>query len=387
MFWRKAMNKKSSLGKGIILTIYIALKPLYLRASGSMQISDCFLMLALVYLIGTYKGVIVFPKGTGSVSKLLIGMLIYQLLINGVWSIILGQNLMKPCLYYMFNFLAFVICLMIGDEIGQNKLKKAMLKGCLFASIVTGVGLVIGNVSGRATAFFNNPNQLGYIGLIIISILVLCVEEASRYEYGVILFLSIWMIIASASKAAFIAAVVLYILFIIFRNKNSNPNSMIKKIIALVLVGSILYIFFFSESQFIISNKNIIFMRNRLFNMANENDSDLGSGRGYDRIAEMGLHFLWGMGEGAYNRFDTMRGVEVHSTFASLMVSYGLIGFIGYMMFFKLCMGRRNLFWKNAILLSGVFLYSISHNGIRNTLLWIIMAVMLLESIEKGTCD
>ena len=106
---------------------------------------------------------------------------------------------------------------------------------------------------------------------------------------------------------------------------------------------------------------------------------DLGSGRGYSRIWEIGVHFLWGVGEGAYNRFQTMKGMEIHSTFASLLVSYGLTGLIGYaLIFFRGIVYRGNAI-RNLIVFSGVLLYQVTHNGIRNTLLWLFLALFILH--------
>ena len=116
-----------------------------------------------------------------------------------------------------------------------------------------------------------------------------------------------------------------------------------------------------------------------MLNLSAERDSALGTGRGYDRIREMGIHFLWGMGEGAYGRFQTMSGREVHSTFASLLVSYGLFGLLGYLvLFFKGFVNKRSLL-RNLSIMSGIFLYQLSHNGIRNTLLWLVIVLLLLE--------
>ena len=56
-----------------------------------------------------------------------------------------------------------------------------------------------------------------------------------------------------------------------------------------------------------------------------ENDTALGTGRGYNRIFEMD-HFVFGMGEGGYDRFSSLNGMEAHSSYVTLFVSYGVVG-------------------------------------------------------------
>ena len=112
-----------------------------------------------------------------------------------------------------------------------------------------------------------------------------------------------------------------------------------------------------------------------------ENDSSLSTGRGYSRVWEIGYHFLWGKGEGAYYRFQIMTGLEVHSTFVNILVSYGLIGFAAYVYLIMKPMLHKGETVRNLACFSGLFLYFFTHNGIRNTLLWILLAVVLQTGI------
>ena len=117
--------------------------------------------------------------------------------------------------------------------------------------------------------------------------------------------------------------------------------------------------------------------------MSAENDSDLGSGRGYDRIGELGYHFLWGMGEGAYGRFEALTNREVHATFVNILVSYGVIGLLVYFWILLSPMAMKQQTVRNYACYSGVLLYFLTHNGVRNTILWMLLAIVMMAGERK----
>ena len=86
----------------IILSIYIALKPIYLWSSGSLQISDIFMLLSLVFVMIHQRGKIIVDSESYRLLKLILLIVLYQAIINGIWSIIIGNNLNKATLYYLF---------------------------------------------------------------------------------------------------------------------------------------------------------------------------------------------------------------------------------------------------------------------------------------------
>ena len=136
-------SKFNCCNKGIILAIYIALKPIYLFSSGTLQICDYFLLIGVMYLFITYKGVIRFPAGANTILKIMGIVLVYQIIINSIWTVFTGTSMMKPILYYLFNFIVFFVCLVIYNEIGIEMVKRNILTGCFFASIILIFSLLI----------------------------------------------------------------------------------------------------------------------------------------------------------------------------------------------------------------------------------------------------
>ena len=153
----------------------------------------------------------------------------------------------------------------------------------------------------------------------------------------------------------------------------------------IIIVSVVIYLVMYSESESLQQNYYVSKVRSQIFNMANENDSDLGTGRGYDRIREIGVFVVTGVGQGGYKRFTSISGKELHSTFASLIVNYGLIGLTGYAVLFSKAALSHKRWVFNLLAMSGILLYSITHNGIRSSILWTLLSMMLLrQNSEKA---
>ena len=100
----------------------------------------------------------------------------------------------------------------------------------------------------------------------------------------------------------------------------------------------------------------------------------------------MNTNIFWGMGEGAYERFSVMTGNEVHSTYISILASYGVIGLFLWLLCMAEFLLRKKQVWFVLVSLSGVALYWVTHNGIRNTMVWMVIALLsisLQSDLEK----
>ncbi len=377
-------NHPKALGPGIALVLYFTLKPLYLNDSGSLQICDIVLLGFIALFLLKTRGVLTMSRPSKQILLFFAGLLCYQALDNMIWSIVTGDmNMNRQTAYYVFNFLAFATCICIGEEIGADKVKRSIGLGCLFSVLVTAVGIVyVGGTGIRTTGFFNNPNQLGYYGLIMLTALLVCKNRIGRFAQLTILLVAFWATVVSLSKAAIVGFFVELLVLILLYRANHSAWQLVLRFFLIALAGITVYILFFSESDLVVRYPIIIELRKRMLNMMSENDSSLSEGRGYARVLEMLPHLLWGTGEGAYERFVIKNNTEVHSTFISLLTCYGVVGLFGYLYLFGRCMGRKKHFLQSAQILLGLLLYSMTHNGIRNTLLWLLLAAMFLEQTE-----
>ena len=177
----------------------------------------------------------------------------------------------------------------------------------------------------RVILFFNNPNQLGLWALsLLIFIILLIVNHRMRLNNKFIIFTSLilcyFFIFLSISQAAIISSgIILIILFGFFlRTKWLYLTLSFLIIISLI---------FTNKYNF----ENIIFLKNvqnRIENETKEDDGDNGlEGRNYTRLINNSKYLIFGAGEGKLERFSDNK-LEIHSTFANILFSYGIVGLI-----------------------------------------------------------
>lgn len=385
MLIRKPSSVIKTLGAALIITVYFTLKPIYLNSSGTLQISDIILIIFLFFYFIHNRFRFALRRKS---QKLIIGffvLVVYQAVINMIWSLRTGDVYMnRRTLYYVFNLIAFSSSVLIGEKVGSERLKKAMAFGSLYGLIFTCIGMLVYSGGSRNTGFFNNPNQLGYYAVLMLTVLVVCRNQYSRVQRSVVFIISAWAAIVSLSKAAVIAFFAELVVVVLSYQKNRSAKRLVFVLFLILLLAMSVYLLLYADVSFVNNNITLRRLRYRILYMTSENDSGLAYGRGYARIFEVFPHILWGTGEGAYWRFVAKHNTEVHSTLISLLTCYGLIGITGYFKIFVRCMGRnKNQIKKSCVFLFGVFMYSLTHNGIRNTLLWMILALLLCINEEN----
>ena len=183
------------------------------------------------------------------------------------------------------------------------------------------------------------------------------------------MLLFIFISILTLSKAAYFA------LFLCFLFAIKPFNYKYGKIFWIVFFLTViaLFIIFFSK----ISELGVY---NRTINVFNEQDSSL-EVRGYTVYFQASfLQSIFGMGP---KNIYTIHGYEVHSTFMMILTSYGIIGFLTFVLL--------TLFWifdvkklygiYGVICICGpVLLYGLTHNGIRFSIFYILFATSIFMS-------
>jgi len=114
---------------------------------------------------------------------------------------------------------------------------------------------------------------------------------------------------------------------------------------------------------------------NRLANMQNESDSSL-EVRGYLAFLQgSDMQIIFGLGD---NTTKSILGYEVHSTFMNVMTNYGVIGLVLLLMFLSnwvIAIWRSFGFSAVCGVCGPSMLYGITHNGMRFTAFWILIAL------------
>jgi hypothetical protein len=352
-----------------LLFIGIAVLPVYVFDSGGIQPSHA--ILALFSIIAFFGAKLKLEP----YSLTLLSLTVWSFFVDSIFGIPTTDGLL-----YLMNSLYFFYNLLIIHAITRyvNKYSvKSIFLGVLFASIIAGVSILQNGVSleimgesGRETATFNNPNQLGFFSVCLLSIAYFFyVVRQINYPVMLVFFcFSLLLSILSLSKAAIIANGAV-ILFAIVPKLNIRTFPILL-VAAFTVIGYI-------NSIYISGDLDRYLFVQRLSSIAYENDSSLES-RGYFAILEGGaLNLFFGMGSYEVKR---ILGHEVHSTFGSVANNYGLVGLL---LFSSLIYIWASKIYRHFGIAGSIFivipplLYGITHNGTRFVFFWILIATTL----------
>lgn len=392
MMIKRTYNRFSIYNLSIIL--YLILKPFYLFQSGLPQIADFFILFVSIFCLLKDKKLKINKQKNMVFAQMkkYLYILIYTSIINIIFFIYYfiqgGSNnndfFVKSILFYTYNFIALIFFYMVYRKIGKNSFINQTIKGVNYITIILSLMAILNtSVIGRVTLTFNNPNQLGYFALLCFMIsFFIPIINGTKCNYFII-FLDLYLIALSLSKAAIISVVVSIVVFLIL---NNFFYIKIKKAIkwGLLTFCVICGFFFISSADVYVNNKTLYNVKMRMETMNTESDNKLGTGRGYDRVFEIGPLIITGVGEGRFDRFKTLTGLETHSTFATFLVSYGIIGLFLFLNF-MCCLSnsiRKNLIYL--ISTSGIMIYWISHQGFRNTMAFLFFFVVALSIENEG---
>lgn len=223
----------------------------------------------------------------------------------------------------------------------------------------------------RPSLFFSNPNQLGYYAVLMLSIYIVTnkLNRVNLPLFLLVFFLCIFSAMLSASKAAVGGAVFLLIVYLIDSKITSFYN-----VLAIILISSIGY-FYVAKNEHGI--KRVSYILNRVEDGSKAHGITEWEYRGYDRISNHPSYLVLGAGEGMYQRFNSYIGKhEIHSSIGTIAFCYGIPGtlFFGFFAFSLF----KGIPIKLALYAVPVFLYSLTHQGLRFTPLWILLALFPL---------
>lgn len=340
----------------ILLIIYLFAKPFYFFPSGGPQIADALICLAFLAALFSRSPI---ADGTGKILIISVMFCFYVFFVNGVWALILSDyDMLKTPVFYTFNVIAMYTVLALLGTRDQRAVLMLLLgvAGSLllqaFLVIVTDLGSDF-----RNSLFFNNPNQLGYWTLL--SALIFCILSRSvrvliLYQLAIFI-IAFYLVALSNSKAATGSLVLLFLIH--FSQKWWH-------LVLGIAFGFILFLVI-QDTQLI---ENFIL---RL--TSGERDNTI-LARGYTRIAQYPQYLFFGAGEGGNQRFPGAV-LEIHSTLGTVVFSYGLLGSILF----------GNLIWilyrgsgfANFLYLAPAFVYGLTHQGLRFTHFWILLAVLI----------
>jgi hypothetical protein len=286
--------------------------------------------------------------------------------------------------YFLLNWLVLLLPLLLYLKYGQRFLQATfygLLIGVLLPIVLHFAGLS-SPVKYRTVLFFKNPNQLGYYSLLAATMVLLIRDQIKGIKPHYFLMLSLgclYTAFLSVSMAALASVALLFVLDLVSRSKNRVRNIFSMFVLSVLIYGAVV-----STTQGIAALD--------MFNIRLESKEAATSGRdargseyekrNYERISNHPEYLVLGAGEGAYERFISWDpGNEIHSSFGTVAFCYGLPGTILLLMVIYLSM--RHLKFLHQLYAMPIFLYGITHNGLRFSMFWVTIAVFAVLGLHR----
>lgn len=347
--------------------LYVFLIPLYVFPSGLPQPGDLIVLPLLPAVLLAWNGRL--ARSSARPLRALAMFLIWCVLLNYAWMIILGKYglvgkdtfLLIP-VFYIYNAMILLCALVLHHRYGDRFLWLTLNMVLLTAVAQVLISFVISSGIHRQAVLFNNPNQLGLFALLSANILTF---GRRRMGFGTLkssigLLSCLYLALLSASKAALVGSAFLFAVAIF-----SNPRTIVA--LALVVIGLLSFPNPLTET-----------MERSRTRIAQKQELSFLDSRGYDRIWNHKEYWGIGAGEGGLGRFEDTSVIgdhELHSSAGTIFFCYGLIGVITFVSFLLRVIEGATL--RNALLLFPALVYGLAHQGLRFTLLWILIGLFI----------
>ena len=362
----------------ILLFVYFVMEPFYFYESGLPKISDFILMLLFIFLLISNN--LKIYKTHQMFIFLGVVFVGYIFLVNSIWIVIHpNSDFIFSTTYYIYNLLACLIIVCLYQIFGEKLFKLILISLIFSVGIQFLLGIILYTGSSRETIFFNNPNQLGGYAIASLAILLVLSEKININKFLFITIIIMCFILAafSLSKAALFSLIIILPLYFIF----SRTNYKIRNIPANILLFSLIIISFIvvipNDSELFKDIPLVTNVQERISSTGEQSDDNL-LGRGYDRIINSPQYIVFGAGEGENDRFKSvLSGKEIHSTIGNILFSYGIIGFTLFITWVLYVIYQQRM--AQIIPIIVLFIYGLSHNGIRDTLLWILITIVFVD--------
>ena len=343
----------------------ILLMPFYVFSAGNPQPSDAVLVAILGLPILALR-----PSLPSSVARPVIALVaftLYVALCNLSWAAITARtDFLRSTLFYVFNLMVFVGYLVLTGYRGDAWLRATAYGFAASILMLTVLALAGGRTTGgRLVLYFNNPNQLAYYVLMSVTLVVVLAKRAN---------LSAAVLIGLMAAAAYLeyrghsragaAGLLLLLGFYLARNP-----------LALALVAIPLFIVSLYYDPTDVDDP---LWQARVSNVESNSLAHFAEERGLDRIVDNPRYLLLGAGEGDYLRFNPNK-LEVHSSAASIVFCYGVVGAGLFIVFAVRVLRAGEL--RTALMLMPALGYGLFHNGMRFRPFWVLLAVVVAYGV------
>ena len=369
-----------------LLFIGASILPIYVFNSGGIQPSHAILAM--------FAGLTLLDRGLvfTSWSMLFLVLSLYSLALESFYFFGGGDLIfMINSVFFWYNF---ILASAVFQHVRYEGLG-SLAAGVKIASAIAFVTILVNGIdlrelgdAGRSTGSFNNPNQLGFFSVCLLSLSYLF-HRSGCIGYGqafLLLSVSLLLSVLSLSKAAIISNLLVFFLALKPTAPRSHYLGLKSRVFTFIawlagtIIGITLLVIMFQSG----ASNDLLFVE-RLMNMTEEGDSSMES-RGYFAVFDgHAIQVLFGLGT---QNTEKVVGHEVHSTIGGVLNNYGLVGmtiFIAMCALWAVKVWRFYGFVGLVCVVGPSMLYGLTHNGIRFTIFWLLFASsMAIASRQKN---
>ena len=357
---------------------YLVGSVFYVLKSGLPQPSDFILAFAILTIL---SGVIVRVPVFRELYLVGAVTIVWFVLVNFMWFGMLGDvRFALSSLYYIYNFAIIVTIITMFTHLGDTFIsvtRAALLVAIMIEFVAV---LVLGGDEVRGVGTFNNPNQLGFWVLLVTASWAVLKGERRLTGLDLLLFgLNAYLVMKSLSKAAISTFFLLLMLIAVFQWFEGRWRW---GLLCAAYVAATIWLLQPEKVDSLLSEGLVAKVTNHFDGALNEADSTP-EGRGYDRIWLYPEYLFFGAGEGDFARFTNKsgdKGVEMHSTWGTILFSYGIVGLTFFMM--TLFVIFRHAPVSHWMYFFPVALYGVTHQGLRFSMGWVFFGLVFGMTYE-----
>lgn len=349
-------------------------KQFYVTKNGTLQIGDVLLVLSSLLTVFSYGLKI---KKT---DLPFLSFIFFTIVINSIYALVYSEQRYLLSVLFMVDSCILVVCLY------RYMLKNTYFLTCISISFKLAlVSQIIIFIIGRGAWFggirymgtFNDPNQYGFYILSALFIIYI-ISEIKEEKLPILWIVLASIEIAFSASSGMIIALLVFYLSLITRDIYRNGKSVKSIILIFICITIILSIILFGNGILdMLGNSSIGGIRRLIlrYRMGSSNEgvsNEFFYNRGLRRAIELPYYFLYGSGEGGWDRFEIIseKG-EMHSTVIALAFYYGIVPYCILLYWIKRQVSymRPSLFFVYIALLIEAFTL-INH---RQPMFWLII--------------
>jgi hypothetical protein len=345
--------------------------PFYVAQSGVPQPSSLLIFVVVTMALRRWDGKL--EKRTYSAFRVLVWFVLWVCVVDYGWSLAtmkwgLEDYVLYP-MYYIYNLAIFLVASVLHRDYGDRFLRATI--SALSASLVLQVAasFVVSGENYRGSVFFNNPNQLGYYALLVACIVALSQPrlKLSVLRVSALLLGCAYLALVSASRAA-VGGILILLAVLTITNRKVLAGVLVAAVAALLIGAPVSKVMEGTEKR-----------------MEQRKDEDVLETRGYDRLWNYKEYVLVGAGEGDFERFtdNPEKSKEIHSSAATVLFCYGIVGSVLFLLFVAQVM--RAVPWRSLLILVPILSYTVTHQGLRFSILWVVLAIALASNVRSST--